>query len=229
MKNLSSKIFLLTVGIVLFSCSKNDATTTAPSNQNFFNLNVGSKWVYKKYENSVNNPTQFTFAGIVDTVKIESIVNIQGLAFAKKSSKKVYLNDGTVLSKTYSYVRINNSGHLVKIYEGDNFNNVTETSGTVLHPINDYNYIFNDEIGMEVIYGNMEYKLYQPVNKLIEGNNYLVLPYNGVYTPTNNNPGLISKTVEYEYSKNIGLVRSVCPFVESNLVWEERLVEYHLN
>ena len=220
MKNLGSKIFFLIVSVLILSCNKNDETATTPTNQNFFNLNVGNKWVYKKYVNSFDNPTQFTFSGIVDTIKIESLENIQGYTFAKKSSKKVNLNAGTIQPVTYSYVRINNAGHLIEILDDNNISN-------------DFNYIYNHNIeinngGVEIL-GNIEYKLYESLNKVIEGNNYLVLPYKGVFTPSDNHPELISKTVEYDYSQNIGLVRFICHYLNTNFSWEERLVEYQLN
>jgi hypothetical protein len=227
MKNLIRKVLFLIVSVLLFSCSKNDEVATNP--ESFFNLNVGSKWVYKKYENNFNNPTQFTFSGIVDTVKIVSIENIQGITFAKKSSKKVNINTGNVQPITYSYVRINNLGHLIEISEDNIVGTITETSGLVIHPINDFNYTYTTDVNPGEIVGNIEYHLYNAINMNVEGSTYSVLPYNGVFTPAANHPELISKTVEFNYTQNIGLVKYVCHAVAGNYSWEERLVSYQLN
>ncbi len=232
MKNLTNKILFLLISVLLFSCSRNeeDATTT-PSNSQFFNLNIGNKWIYKKYENSTNNPNQFVFSGIVDTVKIVGIENIQGFTFAKKSSKKVNINNGIAQPITFSYVRINSLGHLIEITDINNVTNLTETYGLVIHPINDYNYIYNREInnGNGEVLGNLKFKLYSTENIIVEGNNYNVIPYNGIFTPSINHPELVSKTVEYNYSQNIGLIRYVCHSLVGNYTWEERLVSYQIN
>jgi hypothetical protein len=224
MKNLIRKVFFLLTSILLFSCSENDQI---PTNTTFFNLNIGNEWVYKKYQNSFNDPTQLTFTGIVDTVKIVSIENIQGLTFAKRSSKKVNINTGTVQPITYSYVRVNNLGHLIEIKDA-NIGMLSETTGLVLHPGNDFSYTRNYDVGTAPnISGNVEFHLYNAINMTVEGNNYSVLPFNGLFTPVD--PQLISKTVEYNYSPNIGLVKSVEQAVWGNDRYEERLVSYQLN
>ena len=82
MKNIIKNVPFLFVAISFLSCSEDDNTTSAE--ESFFNLNVGNKWVYKKYENSNFNPTEFTFNGVVDTIKIIDEVTISGLTFAKK-------------------------------------------------------------------------------------------------------------------------------------------------
>lgn len=229
MKNLISKLLFIVASVLLFSCSKNDEVSLNSSNSQFFNLNVGSKWVYKKFVNSNSNPTQFTFSGVVDTVKIVSIENIQGYTFAKRSSKKVNINTGVVEETTYSYIRINNAGHLIEI--SNNNSTLTETTGLVIHPINDFNYTYNREVnnGNEEIYGNLNFQLYNSLNINIEGINYNVLPYKGIFTPNTNHPELVSKTIEFDYAQNIGLVRYFCHAIYGNYTWEERLVSYELN
>lgn len=231
MKNVLSKGLLLLMSGFLFSCSQNDdASSNTAENTPFFNLNVGSKWVYKKYENSPDNPNQFAFSGIVDTVKIVGIETIQGLKFAKKSSKKVNINNGTVEAVTYSYVRINSLGHLIEITDKTPIENLTETDGQVIHPIKDFNYVYDREVndGNGHVFGTIEFKLYSAENIVVEGQNYNVLPYNGIFTPSLDHPELISKTVQYNYAPTIGLVRYVCHSVAGNYTWEERLVSYEI-
>lgn len=234
MKNLMSKILFVFIVTLLLSCSKNDEPTLVPPpNPQFFNLNVGNIWVYKNYQNnqSFDTQNQMTFTGIVDTVKIVGIENIQGFTFAKKKSKKIFISTGDVKSISYSYLRVNNLGHLIEIKDIGVLN---ETSGYVIHPGNDVNFVYNQEINNgsgEVVFGNIEYRLYNSINKEVEGINYFVAPYNGIFTPTpaSLQNGIISKTVEFNYSSNVGLIKSVCHTVAANNIIEERLVYYQLN
>lgn len=228
MKNLIRKVFITSIGVLLFSCS-NDNNETKTEEPAFFNLNIGNKWIYKKYENSTENPSQFTFSGIVDTIKIIGTVNAQGFTFAKKSSKKVNITTGKIISTSYSFLRVNNLGHLIEITDIENVKTLSETSGLVLHPGNDVNYTYNyDIVGGTENLGNVKFNLYSTVDVNVENNIYSVLPYNGIFTPLANHPELISKTIEMNYSKNIGLVKMVCHAVFGNYTWEERLVSYQL-
>ncbi len=236
MKNLISKILFVFTASILLSCSKNDDPATLPEkNPQFFNLNVGNIWVYKNYQNIQNLPNQneLTFTGIVDTVKIIGIENIQGFTFAKKKSKKIFLSTGNVKSISYSYLRVNNLGHLIEITDINNIGVLNETSGYVIHPGNDVNFVYNQEINngsSEVIYGNIEYRIYNSINKEVEGINYFVTPFNGIFTPTpaSLQNGIISKTVEFNYSSNVGLIKSLSHSLFGPTIFEERLVYYQL-
>ena len=140
MKNIIKNVPFLFVAISFLSCSEDDNTTSAE--ESFFNLNVGNKWVYKKYENSNFNPTEFTFNGVVDTIKIIDEVTISGLTFAKKLTKRVNINSNAIVYEKITYVRMNNQGHLVEINEDTAQNTVQESFGFVLHPGSDFNYIY---------------------------------------------------------------------------------------
>ena len=214
MKNLLTKSLLLILPFLLFSCNEEDDNVT--TNQPFFNINVGNKWVYKTYYNSYDSPNQFTFSGIVDTVKIIGTENIQGFTFVKKYSKKTNINDGSFVSETYSYLRINNLGHLVEISDINNYSTISETTGVVLHPGFDKNFTYsrvfslpNGAYNAQEVFGDILFSVFNPLNISVEGNNYLVSPYKGVFTPSANHPELVSKTTEYNYSKNIGLLKAV--------------------
>lgn len=225
MKNLFRKLLLLLVFIFLFSCEKSEDNKPKSS---FFNLNVGSKWVYKRYQSLNNSP--FEFSGIVDTVKIVSIENIQGFLFAKTSSKKVNTNYGTVDPIVYSYLRINNEGHLIEINNINNIGNLKESSGVVIHPGNDLNFTYDKEVKIsEEVLGIVKFLRFDEYQLTLEGNSYLVLPFNGIFTPSLNHPELISKTGGVEFSQNIGLIRSVYFVYSGSAVFEERLVSYQLN
>jgi hypothetical protein len=245
MKKLSPKLVLLFICVIVLSCTADEKlvnneplpNSNVETKQPFFNLNVGSKWVYKKYETNHLNPNESVFSGIVDTVKIVSIENIQGFKFAKKLSKKVNINYGNVISEKYSYLRVNNLGHLVQIsYVDENSPALTETSGLVLHPGFDKNFTYNQEYLPYFSYetntyeltGNILYSVFDSLNIDVEGKNYLVSPFNGVFTPSANRPELVSKTIENDYAQGIGLVKLVCHWLQSNSFYEERLVWYDL-
>ena len=223
MKRLILKTFLFSVCIFLFSCNNNDDQLNTQVDQPFFNINSGNKWVYKIYQNNPNDSAEYVFTGVIDSVKIVGTENIQGFMFAKKSSKK------TNRPVTYSYIRINNSGHLVEISDMDNIGILTETSGLVLHPGMDSSYTYNFNVAGNPDIGNVEYHLYDTVNINVEGINYLVLPYHGIFTPSTNSFNLQSKTVGVDYTQNIGLVKSVTKSIVENYTFEERLISYQLN
>lgn len=222
MKNIINYALALVIIVSLISCNEDDYTTSP--DENFFNLNVGNRWVYKKYENSYNNPTQFTFNGVIDTVKIVGNVEFSGLTFAKKITKRVNINTNGVIYEKTTYVRVNNQGHLVEINDYDTQSTINESSGFVLHPGFDSGYIYL----VEEPYGIIEYKLHPQTTMNVEGSTYNITPYNGVFTPSESHPDLISKTVEYNYEHAIGLVRFICHAVSSNYSWEERLVDYEI-
>jgi hypothetical protein len=74
MKSLINTFLLLFVCTLFYSCSDNDENDGQTQSSEFFNINVGSKWVYKRYSYSINSE-QFIFSGIIDTLKIVEMVN----------------------------------------------------------------------------------------------------------------------------------------------------------
>jgi hypothetical protein len=215
MKSLINTFLLLFVYTLFYSCSDNDENDGQTQSSEFFNINVGSKWVYKRYSYSINSE-QFIFSGIIDTLKIVEMVNFQGLTFAKRSSS---------LTNTYSYLRVNNLGHLVLIDDIYNYGNLNENSGITLHPGTDYDFVYSRVFD----YGTLDFQLYNLTNIIVEGNNYSVLPYKGVFTPNPTYPDLVSKVVQVNYEENTGLVISDTHAVAGNNKWEDRLVSYELN
>ena len=230
MKTLRIRLLILLLCTFLYSCSKNeienDKVNNTRQNTIFFNLNVGNEWVYKKYDNTSQNPNQFAFYGFVDSVKIIGVQTIQGLTFAKKRSRTRNIITNAYYNEEISYVRINSFGHLIEVLAipPDEYP-FTETTGWVLHPGFDQDFIFNRVLDQ----GEQIHSLYQPTNLTVEGNSYFVYPYKGVFTPSASYPDLVSKTVEYNYEQNIGLVKRVCHAVYGNYQWEDRLVSYQIN
>jgi hypothetical protein len=211
----------------LTSCSQDD-DLTAPeqlTSQSFFNLTVGNEWTYKKFENSDANPEVLNFSGETDNVRVESVVDIKGVAYSKLKHTITNSTDSDVFVR-YEYSRIDSDGHLVSIYHDDEsedfFNEVSESSVALVHPGTDAAYT------KEVKYaaGTMNYSLFPNTTVKVEGTDYSVSPYKGIYKPTD--PALTSKTIEFDYAKNIGLVKSTSRDLDSKYVSEDRLVSYTL-
>lgn len=224
MKSLINTVLLLFVCTLFYSCSNNDDNDGQTQSSEFFNLNVGNKWVYKRYDYYADS-NQFAFSGIVDTVKIVEMVNYQGFTFAKRSSQKVNVSNGIVQAITYSYLRVNTLGHLVSIDDIYNYGTLNETSGITLHPGKDYDFVYSQVFD----FGTLDFQVYNLTNITVEGNNYSVLPYNGVFTPNPSYPDLVSKFIQINYEENTGLVISDTHGLASNDKWEDRLVSYELN
>jgi hypothetical protein len=216
MKNIFNSFFLLIVAVLFVSCSEDESVT--PQSEDFFNLNVGSQWVYKKYDNNLNNPEVFVFQGVVDTVKIVDHITIGGLEYAIKTTKRVNINSNQIISEQSQYVRVNSLGHLVAIVNSNN-------EEQVIHAGNDYDFV---EVREQGIFGTTEYKLYEQMLMNVEGNTYTVVPFNGVFTPNEAFSNFDSKTIEYNFQKGVGLVKFVCHSISGTYTWEERLVDYEL-
>ena len=216
---------------LMISCRSTDENTviTDPDDQ-FFNINVGNKWVYKTYENQdfTNLQSPSLFRGRVDSVSIVGTVNIAGLTFAKQRTKISYPNSNMNNTENFRYIRVNSKGHLIYIYD-PNDPNISETSGTVLHPGNDdkYTYSYDYMEGDQAIL-NLIYKLGTDKNIEVEGNSYSVKPYVADITPISNNPNLLKKTQDICYKKGVGLVREICHSVHGKSYIETRLVSYSL-
>lgn len=217
--------FSVLIGAIILSgftsCNDDNDTAVNTPPPSFFNLNTGNEWVYKKYENSNDNPDHFTFTGITDSVKVLGVANINGVLFSKLSHKK------TGQEVYHEYMRVNSTGHLVSFTDliyFSSFGGISETNPSqALHPGLDSNY----QVTTTSEYGSLHYHLNNLSNISVEGNNYLVSPYVGDFILTIPDTGF--KTVEYNYQPTIGLVKQVCHSVGGNYTWEERLVSYSVN
>ena len=222
------KLLLITVLLAAVSCRTEETQTLDIAEDPFFNLNVGNQWVYKTYNNpDFTNPQSVaTFTGRVDSVSIVSTTNIQGFKLAKQRTKILFPNSNLHGKVIYRYLRVNTKGHLVSYPVSDNLE-ITETGGHVLHPGNDFNYTYNNPIldgpGSPVV-GNVLYQLQSETNITVEGTNYTVLPYKGVFTPLSTTNGLLPKTQDISYKKGLGLVKEICHAVYGLDYLETRLV-----
>lgn len=218
MKNVLLKILgisILSFGII--SCNNDDESSTAIEDETFFRLAVGNYWVYRYYEK--DNTEDFEFKDRVDTVKITGTTQIDNQDYFLMETKGYQFSSGLIIESKMENVRVNEAGHLVK----DN--------GTVLHPGEDTAYVH------EVNYNQfsppfvVQYSLKPQESWVYNGQNYVILPYRGVARPgdIDNHPFLEGKKVEYSYQKGIGKVLEHCAMVVSDLHWEYRLVDYHLN
>lgn len=219
MKNYFIKISILFLAVSFASCSNDDSSST--TNTEFFNINVGNRWVYKKYTFDFDNPGVYTFSGETETVEVVETVTLNGLIFSKLKHTKTFENNPSTVVE-YEFQRIDSQGHLRSFYAGadESTNNFNESDGGVIHPGTDFTYQFTQEEP----WGTITYNLAGETEMSVENNNYRVMPYKGVFVPTDVN--LVSKTVEYNYQRQIGLVKRVCHAVSSNYSWEDRLVSY---
>lgn len=231
---MKSIIHLLLAGLLVtaISCQRTDEPA-APSNNpevQFFNLKVGSRWVYKTYSNSdftaPNN--SYFFTGRIDSVSIVGTVNVQGFTFAKERTKIIDPNSNMNGQVIYNYLRVNSKGHLVCYPTLENVT-VTETGGHVRHPGKDFDYNYSSEVktGPEVI-GNLFYKLEKNKSISVEGAQYVASPYEGKFTPVPTQPNLLPKTQEISYTSGLGKVREICHQVSGKAFLETRLVSMNI-
>ncbi|GEP51414.1 hypothetical protein FNO01nite_20860 [Flavobacterium noncentrifugens] len=203
------------------SCNDNDDEVQIQEAATpFFNLKTGNKWVYKKYQNSESEPTVFTFSGITDNVEIVGEIVVNGLTF----SKVHHTHRSIPQEAEYEYWRVNNLGHLIVLNIEEISQDVTEEMGATFHPGTDIAYQSTITKDFFTIY----YHVTPEINLIVEGKNYTVLPYKGDITPAGSPTGTVTKTVEYNFQKGIGLVKGVGHVVTGNYSWEDRLVSYDL-
>lgn len=225
----SIPLFLAVLSLMIVSCrSSDDLLTEVPEGESFFNLNFGNQWVYKTYDNpDFTNPQSVsTFSGRIDSVSIVGKVEVQGLTFAKERTKINWPNSNLNNQESFRYLRVNNKGHLVYLRTLDN---ITETSGSVVHPGQDNTFTFSyDLTEMNQVVGNLFYKLGKEKNIEVNETQYAVLPYLGDFTPASTHPDLLKKTQEISYKKGLGLVKEICHSVYSKGYSESRLISYKI-
>jgi hypothetical protein len=225
MKKIFTISFFLVLGVIIISCNSDDNSVNQ-TDEFIFNINSGNKWVYKYYS-SPNDSSPYSFTGVIDSIEIVGTEVIQGYAFAKKNTRKFY---GNQLSQNdYSYICVNSFGHLIEITDLENIGVISDTSGLVLHPGMDANYTYNYDVHGDPNIGNVEFHLGSPITINIEEEQYLVSPFLGLFTPSENSPELVSKTVGEYYASNIGMIKGITRSVAGNSITEYRLISYAIN
>ncbi|MBF0695380.1 MAG: hypothetical protein IR153_10035 [Flavobacterium sp.] len=225
MKKIIKISCFLVLGLIIISCNPDD-NSVIQTDEFIFNINSGNKWVYKHY-NSPNDSGPFTFTGAIDSIEIVGTEVIQGYTFAIKNTRKFH---GNQLSQNdYSYLRVNSLGHLVQITDIENIGLISDTTGFVLHPGIDANYTYNYDVNGDPNIGNVEFHLGSPITINIEEEQYLVSPFLGLFTPSENSPQLVSKTVGEYYASNIGMIKGITKLVVGDITSEYRLVSYEVN
>jgi hypothetical protein len=223
----SIAILFTALSLMIISCRSSEETPLEnPVQENFFNLNVGNKFVYKTYENPdfTNPKAVYTFTGRIDSVSIVGKVDYQGFTFAKERTKTIWSNSNMNNQESFKYLRVNSKGHLVALTKLDN-TPVTETSGSVIHPGTDFNFTFSrDYTEMNQVVGNLFYQLQKDKSIDVDGNAYLVSPYLGDFTPAASQPNLLKKTQEISFKKGLGLVKEICHSLYGKNFLETRLV-----
>lgn len=219
-------ISMAVILLMVFSCNSDDNSDEVIVEENgFFSedvLKVGNKWVYKTYDNrnTITEPANYEFTGKVDSIEVIGVTNVNGVNFFVRRTRSYNIDTSAFLEENIYFERINNKGHwVIKIFLNGNEN---EESGSVRHPGNDFEYVYNKDDG----YGDFEHRLYESTDMIVEGINYTVAPYKGVFIPNAENPDMVSKTSEYNYNKDVGLVKLICHSYHGTHTWEERLVSF---
>lgn len=211
-----TSLILAITAMIVCSCSTNSDSQPDPTPE-FFNLNVGNEWVYKEYSRQFDS-LPYEFNGKIDSVKVESTVNIEGLTFSKLRHK-------IGNSVKYEFLRVDELGHLV----GNNLLLIdvpltAEGLKSVKHPGNDTAY--ENTLVKET--GTTFSSVFPNQDIVVEGNSYIVSPFVFQYTSPAGETPIIHKSVSTDYQRQVGLVRKSDGYASGRLSWENRLVWYHL-
>ncbi|NUY82579.1 hypothetical protein HUK80_16870 [Flavobacterium sp. MAH-1] len=207
------------LAFVSVSCSSDDSNSQ--TEDPFFNINVGSKWVYRNYYSWNDTPQAFA-EGALDTVAITGTQVVQGLTFAVKTVRQ----GGNTIRETL--VRVNNQGHLVEIWPSDTLETVTETTGLVLHPGTDSNYSYTYPAILVSDIGDIVNQLVPPATITVENNDYFAYFFQGTFTPNVEGPEFFTKTFGDHYAPGIGMIKSVNKAISGTGTYERRLISYDL-
>lgn len=198
---------------MLLSCSEDDEATAVQ--EQFFNLEEGNLWVYKKYTTSGLDGNQLVYSNVIDTVRITGQEVIAGETYYKLNHK--YYNSGSLSNEIDKYLRVDSNGHLV------NQNNI------VIHPGTDFTYQFTDDIEHNGgVIGQVDYQLEEVVNMDVEGTAYSVYPFIGIFTPVYEAPPA-GVACFWHYQPGIGIIQERQRFLASEAYMEYRLVYYEVN
>jgi hypothetical protein len=217
-------VFLVLIAIAATSCSSNSDSEPEPL-PDFFNLNVGNEWVYKKYQNSYENLEDYTFTGEIDSVKVVAKVTIDGIEFSKIQHKIRTITGGGIMNPRYEYLRVDELGHLIGTLHGAFFyEDPTTANGSnyIRHPGDDITY--QNTLVQES--GTIFTSVFPNTNIIVEGNNYTVSPLVLEYTSPEGTVPMINKSIASNYQRQIGLIKKTNAYVSGNLFWEDRLVSY---
>lgn len=222
---------LAIIAVLMMVISCNDDSTHQEEEQTetgFFSPDVlkeGNKWVYWHYEidDFFEAPDEIIYTGEIDSVEVMGYGEYNGISYSIVKTRK-FNSDGLLFEETFSNQRITPSTHWV-YFSSQNSYPENEEDGFVKHPGEDWDYFWIEtEYALE--YGEVEYRLREPTTVNIDGVMYDVLPYNGVFTPNENYPDMVSKTIEYNYNKDVGLVNFVCHSVHGTYAFGTRLKSF---
>ncbi|HEX9981213.1 MAG TPA: hypothetical protein VGB50_11675 [Flavobacterium sp.] len=218
-------LLIVFAGVLSFASCDNDSPA---SEQEFFNLKVGSQWSYKQYSYMVDTQDNYAYNGISDVIEVVDNISLNGIEFAKLKRIRTNENPGGSTSESFLYQRINEEGHLVG-YDPlfgtplpDDLSQITETSGMMFHPGKDISY----ENSNSAVFGTLFTHVIEGLQIVIEGNTYAVNSLVIDFTP----PDATAPTRHSysDYENKIGRVRSQYVPVSGSNVTEDRLVSFSL-
>lgn len=204
--------------IVLSSCSNDDSPDSLQ--EDFFNLETGNVWVYKRYYS--NDDLNYSFMNQIDSVKVEGDTLINNLTY-KKVVRKKYTGGDYAYSITEN-LRVNDNGHMVN------------EQGVVIHPGTDNQFQYSkvveltNEFGGDlVVFGNIHFQLLPNLLQVnVEGEDYLVHSYYGNFV-SDNLEQTPNNYVFYQYKSGLGFVCEHEAALSGYGFFENRLVYYDVN
>ncbi|MUV03707.1 hypothetical protein GN157_08290 [Flavobacterium rakeshii] len=199
---------IMALAAITMSCSDDESN----SEPEFFNLNQGSVWVYKKYR--INNEGVEAFEEKIDSVTVSGTQMFDGEIYSRLVHKEY---SGTNLVDEHDeFLRVNENGSLVN------------EIGYIIHS-GERNYTFSyDRIGETELNGEMSYSLQEVKDVVVEGQNYTVYPYVGVFDHFYDDY-LDGVATFYYFQKGIGKIVQHGRYMSSPIAAEEyRLISYDL-
>jgi hypothetical protein len=193
------------------------------TNTSYFNINVGNKWVYKRYNFNVVTGQYNGQTNTIDSVFVngDTLINTN---LYKKVIHRVYndvVNNPTNFNEHFEFLRIDSNDHLINEF------------GRVIHPgfDNQYQYTHtysNSVNNVNIVYGTAIFQLVSPQNILIEGQTYNVNDFKGIFTG-NSGLNVPNNIINYMFEEQTGMILSRCPTVSGTSYYEDRLIYYELN
>lgn len=234
MKNKTQSIALLLLAILNSSCKKNKKTdsaaadcaltvvptptvtpTTTPTYLNFSQFNIGTYWVYQRFNIDGNGNATPTSA--FDSCYVEKDTVINNKTYLKIIRPTIFsFNKEVLFEKDSLHYVVNQKGNI--LFSSQDFSSVLETSYNITG--------VNDTV-------------YKMVKQMAD-KNAIVLTPSGTFTtsnakesylfypnwPSSGNPRIRNK----RYAENIGIVIETLSFIRTDPSYvERRLVRYHIN
>ncbi|MGX7668008.1 hypothetical protein [Flavobacterium pedocola] len=213
------KVILLLCSMAVFCSCSNDDSTADPQ-EDFFRLEEGNLWVYKRYYS--NDNITYSHTTYIDSVRVQGDSVVGNYTYKK------------VVHNQYDNTRF--TGSFTENLRVDGFGHLVNSDGLVLHPGTDNQYQYsrevrfpNPDVGNYTVFGNVNYQLLpNPIQVNVEGSDYLVHSYYGNFISTRPEE-TPDNYVFFQYKQGLGFVNTHCAGLSGNFFYEDRLVSYDID